>query len=228
MEKRKVLIVDDDLQIGNLLSAALSDKYEVLSAKSGEEAIKKAVINQPSCIMLDVMMPEMGGFMVCEILKSLKQTQRIPIVLLSGKSRDELLPTALEMGALDCLEKPFSIPQICEAVNRALNVAPVERRRTPRVKMKIPVIVRGKDIFENDFEVCSNTENVSRLGTLVNLPVKVHVGDMIELKPMAYPSQDNSSPTSQARVVWADEGILGDYHYGLEFNTLATHWVIQR
>lgn len=223
-----MLIVDDDPQVGSLLSAALSNEYEVLSAKSGEEAIKKAVINRPHCIILDVMMPEMGGFMVCEILKSLKQTQLIPILVLSGKSRKELLPVALEMGALECIEKPFSIAQISASVNRALKVAPVERRRTPRVKMKIPIIIRGKDIFENDFEVCSNTEDVGRFGALVSLPVQVQVGDTVELRPMAYHSQDKGSTISQARVVWGDDGIMGDYRYGLEFTTPAAHWVIQQ
>lgn len=222
-----MLIVDDDPQVGNLLSAALSSDYEVLSAKSGEEAIKKAVLDRPNCILLDVMMPEMGGFMVCDILKSLKQTQLIPILVLSGKSRKEVLPMALEMGALECIEKPFSIAQIFEAVNRALKV-PLERRRTPRVKMRIPIIVRGKDIFENEFEVCSNTEDVGRFGALVRLPVQVHVGDTVELRPMASHSQDKGATTSQARIVWGDEGIIGEYRYGLEFTTPAAHWVIQQ
>jgi putative two-component system response regulator len=228
MSQKKILIVDDEVQIRTLLAETLGDQYEVLIARSGEEAIRMAVLDRPSCILLDVMMPQMGGFMLCEILKSLKQTRLIPILLVSAKPRDEVWPLAQELGAFDYLEKPFSVDEIREKVERTLAEAPTERRRVPRVRMRIPIIIRGR-LNDEDFEIQSETEDVSRFGALVRLPFKIPVGEDIELHQAASsPKQSQVVPT-KARVVWTVEsGELGPYHHGLEFLTPSAQWVINQ
>ncbi len=227
-DRKRVLVVDDEPQIGELISEALSNEFDVVTARSGEEAIRRAVLEHPNCILMDVMMPQMGGFMLCEILKSIKQTRLIPILIVSAKPRQEVWSMAQEMGALDYIEKPFTISAIADAVHRAMTVAPVERRRTPRVKMKLPILLRGKDAQGREFEIHSETEDVSRFGALVRLPVRIHVGEVVELQQDSFPGVHMEAIKTRARVVWNDsEGTIGPYRHGLEFLEATGSWVIK-
>jgi CheY-like chemotaxis protein len=227
MERRKLLVVDDEPQIRNLISEALSGEYEVLTAETGEEAIRRAVVDRPSCILMDVMMPQMGGFMLCDILKGMRQTKLIPIILMSAKPRQVVWPTAQEMGVLDYLEKPFSIRQMSISLKRALATSPIELRRAPRVTMKIPITVRGKDDCGNEFEVRAETENVSRFGALVRLPFRLPVGERVEICRPGAPTAEGNSICTQARIAWNDESYReGPYLHGCEFSQPSPEWVI--
>ena len=227
IDRRKLLVVDDEPQIRNLVSEALDPDYEVLTAGTGEEAIRRAVLEQPNCILMDVMMPQMGGFMLCEIFKSMRQTKMIPIILMSAKPRHVVWPTAQELGILDYLEKPFSLEQMSDSLERALKNSLVERRRAVRVTMKIPVDVCGKDEFGNKFQVCGETENVSRLGALIRLPVRVPVGETIEICRPNTPTFKSIPSRTQARIAWNDAVHLnGPYSHGCEFSQPSSEWII--
>jgi CheY-like chemotaxis protein len=227
MDRRRLLVVDDEPQIRRLVSEAFASQYEVLTAGTGEEAIRQAVLERPNCILMDVMMPQMGGFMLCEIFKSMRQTKLIPIILMSGKPRQMVWPTAQEMGILDYVEKPFSIERMSVSLKRALQESPVERRRTPRVAMKIPVIVRGRDDSGNDFEVCGETGDVSRLGASVRLSVQIPVGGLIEIRQSEMPSSNRPALLTEARVAWNDQlNPSGLFLHGCEFSGPSLEWVI--
>lgn len=227
MDRKSLLVVDDEAQICQLLSQALAPKYDVLTAQSGEDAIKKAVLNRPSCILLDVMIPQMDGFMVCEILKSLRQTKLIPIILISAKPRLAVWPTAQRMGVSDYVEKPFKIDQIHDSLTSILEASPLDRRRAPRVPMKIPVLVRGKDVLGYQFEVRSETEDVSRGGALVHLPVRVPIGEQVEIHRSSTPAPKGFAILTLARVAWNDEADReGPCLHGLEFLNPSPEWVI--
>ncbi len=227
MDRRRLLVVDDEAQIRNLVSEVLAGEYDVLTAGTGEEAIRRAVLEQPNCILMDVMMPQMGGFILCEIFKSMRQTKLIPIILMSAKPRQVVWPTAQEMGILDYLEKPFSIEQMSDSLKRALAASPIERRRAPRVTMRISIAVRGRDNCGDEFEACGETENVSRLGALVRLPIRVPVGDHIEIRRPGPPTSKGHVIRTQARIVWNDEVHSdGLYLHGCEFSHPSSEWVI--
>ena len=219
-------MVDDEPQIGELMVKTFGGQYEVLIARSGEEAIRKAVLDHPNCILLDIMMSQLGGLMLCEILKSIKQTKLIPILFMGTKPRSAVWPTAQELGALDYLEKPFSIERISDAVICALQVVPAERRRTPRVNIKIPITIRGKDIYGKKVEVAADTVDVSRYGALMRLPVQIAVGEEVEVCQAFVPESNDLSVRTMARVVWNDEeGVIGPFWHGLEFMNPSSQWV---
>ncbi|MDD5542121.1 MAG: response regulator [Acidobacteriia bacterium] len=226
MTQKKILVVDDEEPIRALLDETLSENYQVLTARSGEEAIRRAVLEQPNCIFLDVMLPQMGGFMLCEILKSIKPTRLIPIVMMSAKPRRDVWPLVQELGAFEFVEKPFTIDEIRKTVERTLALAPVERRRAQRVRMKIHVLIRGYSYGEK-FEVRSDTEDVSRFGALVPLPFKIPVGDLILIRQSFDPYGGIQPDATEARVVWNEgEGGLGPYRHGLEFLRTSPQLVI--
>jgi CheY-like chemotaxis protein len=227
MDKKRVLVVDDESDVRQLLSRTLADEFEVLTARSGEEGIKKAVLEHPQCILVDIMMPQMGGFILCDILKSMKQTKLIPIVVVSGKPQGEAQATAKEMGAVEYVEKPFSSKEISGAIHRAMNTVPANRRKNPRSKMRVPLVVRRKDLSQREFEVISTTEDVSQFGALVQLPLQLPVGEEVEIHQVVLGVHDDTIRT-HARVVWNDPAdTVAPYRHGLEFLNPPPEWVIK-
>jgi two-component system alkaline phosphatase synthesis response regulator PhoP len=106
--KKKVLVVDDERDIVDLLRYNLSKEgYDVIAAYNGKEALEKAA-SRPDLVILDVMMPVLDGFEVCKRLKSDPLTSQIPLVFLTASSSevDEVL--GLELGADDYIQKPIS------------------------------------------------------------------------------------------------------------------------
>jgi DNA-binding response OmpR family regulator/two-component sensor histidine kinase len=105
----KILIVEDNAEMRNVLAEIFKQIYEVETAANGQEGLDKAVMLQPQIIVSDIMMPVMSGLEMCEKLKSDMQTSHIPIVLLTARSREEHMLEGLQTGADDYISKPFSI-----------------------------------------------------------------------------------------------------------------------
>ncbi len=110
----QLLIVDDDPVERELFSQILGEKYSVRSASNGQEAILSATVRPPDLILLDVSMPEMDGYHVCEKLKKNPKTQDIPIIFITGRSSAEDEVQGLTIGAIDYLSKPVH-PSIMKA-----------------------------------------------------------------------------------------------------------------
>jgi len=107
---KKILIVDDELLILDLLQVRLeANKFEVIKATNGEEALKKAKgIPRPDLIVLDVLMPPPNGFQVCRTLKDDPDYRDIPIILLTAKSTESDKFWGTESGADAYITKPYS------------------------------------------------------------------------------------------------------------------------
>ena len=106
--KPVVLAVDDTPSNLDLLNALLSDDYKVKAAINGKKALELAVRDPiPDIILLDVMMPEMNGHEVCEILKRNPETAPIPVIFITAMSQTEDEQQGLAMGAVDYITKPF-------------------------------------------------------------------------------------------------------------------------
>ena len=107
--RKKILVVDDDAELVELISFNLKQAgYAIGTASNGVDAIKKAHSLEPDLIVLDVMMPELDGFAVCEILRRDTTTASIPIMMLTAISSELGRLAALGSGATDFVTKPFS------------------------------------------------------------------------------------------------------------------------
>jgi two-component system alkaline phosphatase synthesis response regulator PhoP len=122
MKKSKILVVDDEVNITQILEFSIgAEGFEVISAQNGEEALEKARKEQPDLIILDIMMPKIDGYEACRILKANPLTRNIPVVLLTAKGRDIDKRLGYEVGATDYIVKPFSPNRLIERIHQLLS-----------------------------------------------------------------------------------------------------------
>ena len=107
---RKVLIADDEERIRGLVLATLGsdDRYDVLTAADGADAVSICQAERPALLFLDLLMPKMDGYAVCRELKSSAATRDIKIVMLTAMTQESNRRTAMKLGVDDFVTKPFS------------------------------------------------------------------------------------------------------------------------
>jgi DNA-binding response OmpR family regulator len=121
----KILVVDDDAELVELLCFNLKQAgFAVGTASNGVEALKKARSISPDLILLDLMMPELDGLAVLEILRRHVTTATIPIVILTALSGELGRLAGLGSGADDYVTKPFSLRSLISRVERLLRRPP--------------------------------------------------------------------------------------------------------
>lgn len=180
----KVLIVDDIPENLQVLSNVLYQQgIEVGFATSGEQALEAIENIMPDLILLDVQMPEMDGFEVCNKLKSLPKTKNIPIIFLTAKTDQEDIIRGFEIGAVDYITKPFQSQELVSRVKTHLELNNSKRiienqliqlRQTNATKDKlfsliahdlkgpINALVGISDILIEDFDRL-NTEQLKKM-----------------------------------------------------------------
>jgi two-component system alkaline phosphatase synthesis response regulator PhoP len=116
---KKILIVDDEQPIRKLLEYNLKlEQYETITAVDGEEAIEKAITENPDIILLDLMLPKIDGIDVCKTLR--QREVNIPIIMLTAKGDELDKVLGLEIGADDYMTKPFSPREVIARVKAVL------------------------------------------------------------------------------------------------------------
>src|SRR6184192_4349839 len=110
MSAPRILIVEDERQLVKTLEYNFArEGYETLVAHDGQEGLRKAQTLLPDLILLDLMLPVLGGLEVCRELKAGERTRDIPIVMLTAKTEETDQVVGFSMGADDYVNKPFSV-----------------------------------------------------------------------------------------------------------------------
>lgn len=108
MKRKKILLVDDAETALMMERMILSgEPYEVVTARDGEEAISRAVVEKPDLILLDVVMPKMDGFAVCKALRSREETREVPIILVTTRGEPQNVEEGFVSGCSDFITKPM-------------------------------------------------------------------------------------------------------------------------
>ena len=119
--KKEVLVIDDERDVANLIKVNLEDQgYDVFVAYNGPDAIAIARERKPEVIILDLAMPGMDGFSVMKVLKQDKETEHIPIIVLTGHDTKGYKQKSLMLGAAQYMTKPFSEKDIVEEIKKVI------------------------------------------------------------------------------------------------------------
>ena len=120
-EKNKILIVEDNEELRELLVRLFSKVYLVYEAQDGEEGLGKTKEIQPDVVLSDVMMPKMSGIEMCRKIKTNFETSHIPVILLTAQTAEEHTLQGLKMGADDYVTKPFNVKHLFMRCNNLVN-----------------------------------------------------------------------------------------------------------
>lgn len=127
MEKFTLLVVDDEKQNRLLLTELFHEKYKIIQAKNGEQALSLAKSRQPDLILLDVLMPEMDGLTVIKELKRSNDTRQIPVIFITALDSATDEEVGLSLGAVDYIAKPLNAAIVRVRVENHLKI--VHQRR---------------------------------------------------------------------------------------------------
>ena len=160
-EEKTVLIVEDEKNIVDILRFNLERKgYRVLEAYDGEEGLRKARTEKPDLILLDIMLPKMIGFDVCEALR--KDGDNVPILLLTAREEEDDKVRGLESGADDYITKPFSMREVIARVEANIR----------RTSMAAPAGAAAADSampVAGDLAINTDSHQVFRAGKAIDL-----------------------------------------------------------
>jgi DNA-binding response OmpR family regulator len=208
----RILIVDDDNAYRSVIKEHLLSTYEVIDTGSAENALVMAVEQAPDAILLDLSMPGISGFELCQTLSSLSFTQKIPIFIISGQ--DERNKTFCQsLGASRYFPKPIDLAQLKADLKLVLSSQTVERRRDIRIQLKLPLLLRGQDRDGTEFEINAETENLSRSGFLCASRVSLEETTTVEV----FLSGEHGRKLGEARLVRVVNTDALNLRYGFQF-----------
>ncbi len=156
----KILVVDDERPIRRFLSASLGNRYQVLEAENGNQAIQLAALHHPDVIILDLGLPDIDG---ADVTRHLREWSQVPIIVVSVRDSEQEKVAVLDAGADDYLTKPFGMSELLARIRVAL-------RHSNKVEEET-VIFQNDDLFV-DFikrEVRVNGQNVTLTPTEYNI-----------------------------------------------------------
>ncbi len=121
VKKTTILVADDDPQLLRLMTRNLQlEGYEVIAASDGQQALERIEVQVPDLILLDVMMPRLDGFSVCQ---RVREFSAVPIIIVTARGQDQDKVQGLDLGADDYLTKPFSVDELLARVRAVLRRA---------------------------------------------------------------------------------------------------------
>jgi PleD family two-component response regulator len=116
MPRKKILLVDDADTVLMMERMILNKSYDLMTAKNGEEAVLKAVAEQPDLILMDVVMPRMNGFQACQQIRQQESTSKIPIIMVTTRGEAESIEKGFEHGCNDYITKPMNSLELLSKV----------------------------------------------------------------------------------------------------------------
>jgi DNA-binding response OmpR family regulator len=178
-----IVIVEDDTEIRNYLRDELHDEYTIIECNNGREALPVILKEIPALVISDIMMPEMDGNTLCAKIKSNVNTNHIPVILLTAKSRDEDKLEGLETGADAYIIKPFNMDILRRTIINLLSARNLLRNKftgnesqkdkTDEIKVKSPnekllervmaVINKNIDNSELSVDMIADEVGISRV-----------------------------------------------------------------
>ena len=119
-KRKTIAIVDDEKSIRALVKRFLKNKYTVLEASDGEEAVNLARTQKPDLILMDIMMPNVDGYLACSVIKTDQTTKNIPVVMITAIDHELNVKFSQEIGASGYMTKPFNLDGLLSQVKQVI------------------------------------------------------------------------------------------------------------
>ena len=130
MNRKKILLVDDSNTILMMEKFILNNgPYDLITASNGEDAIRRAAEEQPDLILLDVIMPKMGGFEACRVIRGNEKTKSIPIIMVTTRGEAANVEAGWANGCTDYVMKPINSVELLAKVRSLLEESLAEVAR---------------------------------------------------------------------------------------------------
>ena len=151
--KEKILLIEDDTIVReNTAEILMLANYNVLASSGGKEGIAKAKVYQPDLIICDILMPELDGYGVLQIVMRDKKLQKIPFIFMSAKTNHSDVRKGMDLGASDYITKPFEESELLSAIESRLKRNAVFEKETEKAENQIIKKIRFEDlekVFKN-------------------------------------------------------------------------------
>jgi two-component system response regulator ResD len=180
MSRDKVLVVDDEFEMRRLIRIYLSEYYDVVEAESGMEAIEKLKSDDIKLILLDVMMPEMNGWEVCEKIREIDFST--PILMLTARSDVNDKVHGLTIGADDYLAKPFDPTELLARIHALLRRSAKNQQIDHDeflIFSNLRIGIEGRQVLVGAEEVLLTPKEFDLLFTLANNTKRVYTRELL-------------------------------------------------
>ena len=174
--RQRILIVDDTAASINTLGTSLSHDYKIYIATNGNDALERAEKVLPDLILLDIVMPGMDGYEVCNRLKANSNTQNIPIIFITAKASLEDESQGLTQGAVDYIKKPFNLPIVRSRVHTHLAL------QQARENAELLVTQRTTELLQTQEELERKTKSLEETNTALEVLLRRREQEKIELE----------------------------------------------
>lgn len=218
----KLLVVDDDKAIRNMVRSFLGDVHDIVDTGEPADALALALEHKPDAILLDLRMPRYSGYELCQTLTSFSSTQLIPIIVISGEAGAKTKQFCRDLGAVGYFEKPIDFDALSSFLTSTLQNRRVERRREIRVRLRVAVKLRGIDASGYPFESLTSTENVSKSGFFCACNADLKEGAVVDVSRTG-PSNEYVGKAVVVRSEWYDTQFP---RYGFCFSEKSGPWVL--
>ena len=211
--KQKILIVDDDVNICELLRLYLEKEgYDTVCAYDGEQAVAAALKETPDLILLDIMLPKFDGWQVC---REIRKTMETPIIMITAKGEvfDKIL--GLELGADDYITKPFDTKEVMARVKAVLRrTADKNKKQIDEVKYdKLRINLTNYELVVDGKQIDTPPKELELIYHLANNPNRVYTRDQLldEVWGFDYYGDSRTVDVHVKRLREKLEGVSGEW-----------------
>ncbi|WP_409968997.1 response regulator transcription factor [Bengtsoniella intestinalis] len=175
---RKILVVEDDLRISELIEMyLLKEGFEVFIARDGGKAVEEFQKNAPDIVLLDIMLPVLDGWAVCA---KIRETSRVPIIMLTAKSEVFDKIQGLEMGADDYIIKPFEMKELIARINAVLRRSEIPEDTRKRLSFdKLVINLDAYELLVDGKRVDTPPKELELLYHLATTPNRVYTRNQL-------------------------------------------------
>jgi CheY-like chemotaxis protein len=219
----KLLIVDDDEALRRLMRLELSDTYEIVDSGEPEQGLAFALEHQPDAILLDLRMPKYSGYELLQTFTSFSRTQMIPVIIVSGEAGGQTKEHCKQLGAAGYFEKPIDFEALRVCLSQTAMTRRTPSRSEVRVRLRVPLKLRGTDNHGKKFNEVATTENVSLSGFLCDCTVELLTDSIVEV----YLTTHGEDYVGKAKVIHVNAKGAPLRRYGCCFVGKSGPWVLQ-